>query len=251
MIRGTLPSKRLAAVASCLVALASAPALADEAGRWTGQVTPYAWGSGLGGAITPFTGAPTVRFDKSFGEVLEDLDAAFFISGYARRDRLVLLGDLSFSDSSKDGLVPPGIPGEGSLRQTSVTLAGGWRAVQDEGFHLDLLAGLRHWRVRGGVEVPLAGVSRSPDVDFTDPLLAIRANVTLAPRWSLIAYADAGLFPGGSEQTYQWLATVNYAHDERWVFSAGLRKLYVDYRSGGTRLEAALAGPLLGASWRF
>jgi len=251
MSRATSPSKRFAAVASCLVALTSAPVLADDDRRWTGQVTPYAWGSGLGGTLTPFTGAPTARFDKSFGEVFEDLDAAFFVTAYARRDRLVLLGDLSFSDSSKSGVVPPGIPGEGSLRQSSLTLAGGWRAVQDERFHLDLLAGLRHWRVRGSVEVPLAGVARSPTADFTDPLLAVRANFTLAPRWSLITYADAGVFGGGSERTHQWLATANYAHDDRWVFSAGLRQLRVDYRRGGTRLDATLSGPLLGASWRF
>jgi len=238
-------------VTTCLVALASPLALAADDDGWTGQITPYAWGSGLGGTITPFSGAPTVRFDKSFGEVFEDLDAAFFVSAYARRDRLVLLGDLSFSDSSKSGLVPPGIPGEGSLRQSSLTLAGGWRAIQDERVHVDLLAGLRQWRVRGSVEVPLVGVARSPTADFTDPLLAVRANFTLAPRWSLIAYADVDVFGGGSEQTYQWLGTFNYSHDERWAFSAGLRQLRVDYRSGGTRLDARLSGPLLGASWRF
>lgn len=244
------PSVAARTLALALVALAPAPALAVDAGRWTGQLTPYAWGSGLDGTITPFAGAPTVRLDKSFSELFEDLDAAFFLTGYARRDRLVLLGDFSYSATSKDGLVPPGIPGEGSLRQRSLTLAAGWRAVEGQRANLDLLAGLRSWRVRGEVEVPLAGVARSPSASFTDPIVAVRANVSLAPRWSLIAYADLGV-ASESEQTYQWLATVNYLHGERWAMSAGLRQLRVDYRSGGTRLDATLAGPLLGASWRF
>lgn len=234
-----------------LCAFASLPVLAQDDTGWTGQVTPYIWGSGLGGTLTPFTGAPTVSIDKSFSEVLEDSDGAFFVSGYARRGRLVLLGDYSYASSSRDGLIPPGLPAEGRLRQSSLTLAGGWRAVDGEKFRLDILGGLRQWNINTAVEVPLAGISRSPGLDFTDPLLALRANITLAPDWSVIAYADAGGFGVGSEHTWQWLATVNYLPGEHWAFSLGLRQLSVDYRDGGTRLDATLAGPMLGVTWRF
>ena len=236
--------------AALLLALAAAPACAQP-GEWVGQVTPYLWGSGLGGDITPFTGAPTVRVDKSFGEVLEDSDGAFFVSAYARRDRLVLLGDFSYSASSKDGLIPPGLPAEGRLRQTSLTLAAGWRVHQDERIALDLLGGLRHWSVDAAVDVPLAGIARSPGDTFTDPIVAARANLTLSPRWSLIGYVDVGGFGVGSEHTHQWLLVGNYRPGDTWVFSFGLRQLSVDYRNGGTRVDATLAGPLIGASWRF
>jgi hypothetical protein len=245
---------RLLLLPALATILAAAPAAAsDDAaeGEWTGQVTPYLWGSGLGGTLTPFTGAPTVRIDKSFREVLEDSDGAFFLSAYARRDRFVLLGDFSYAASSKQGRVPPGLPAEGSLRQTSLTLAAGWRVYQDDRVAFDLLGGLRHWDVGASVAVPLVGVSRSPGANFTDPLLVARANVTLAPRWSLIGYVDAGGFGVGSETTTQWLMVVNYASSDRWVFSAGLRHLSVDYRDRGTRVDATLAGPLVGASWRF
>jgi hypothetical protein len=231
--------------------LAATPTLAQASSEWIGQVTPYLWGSSLGGDIRPFTGAPTVRVDKSFSEVLEDSDGAFFLSAYARRDRLVLLGDFSYSASSKDGRIPPGLPAEGSLRQTSMTLAAGWRVHQDERIAVDLLGGLRHWSLSAAVDVPLAGIARSPGDSFTDPILAARANVTLSPRWSLIGYVDVGGFGVGSENTHQWLLVGNYQPGERWVFSFGLRQLSVDYRNGGTRVDATLSGPLLGASWRF
>ena len=245
--------RRLACGLFALMPLAAVPALADTAddGRWVGQITPYVWGAGLGGRITPFTGAPTFSVDKSLREVLEDSDGAFFLSAFARRDRLVLLGDYSYSSSSKDGRIPPGLPAEGQLRQSSLTLAAGWRVLQHERVAVDLLGGLRHWSVRAGVQVPLAGIARSPGSSFTDPILAARANVALAPRWSLIAYADVGGFGTGSENTHQWLVSANYQPGERWVFSLGLRELRVDYRDGGTRVDAKLAGPLLGASWRF
>lgn len=240
----------LAGMLACLLP-ATMPALAQDPPDWTGQVTPYLWGVALSGDITPFTGAPTVNVDKSFSDVLEDSDGAFFLSAYARRDRLVLLGDLSYAASSKDGRIPPGLPAQGSLRQRSTTLAAGWRVHQDPRLALDLLAGLRHWSVRAAVDVPLAGIARSPGERFTDPILAARANLGLSPRWSLIGYVDVGGFGVGSEDTYQWLLVCNYQPGERWVFSLGLRELSVDYRDGGTRVDATLTGPLLGASRRF
>lgn len=243
---------RSPALACGLAVLAgAAPAAAQEAGDWVWQLTPYVWATGIDGDITPFTGAPTVSFDSSFPEVLKDLDAAFFLSGYARRDRFVLLGDLSHSASSRDGLVPPGVPATGRLEQTSLTLAAGYRVVAEEGVALDLLAGARHWRIKGSAKVPLAGVSASPTFSFTDPILALRANVRLAPHWSAILYGDVGGFGVGSERTSQFVATVNYQLRDDVFLSAGYRTLSVDYRDGGTRIDATMSGPIFGATWRF
>lgn len=235
------------ALASGAIALAPAATAQD----WSAQVTPYVWGTGVSGEITPFTGAPTIAFDTSFSEILEDLDAAFFISGYARRDRFVFLGDLSYSASSRDGLVPPGVPASGELTQTSLTLAAGYRLVEDQGVSFDVLAGARTWRIEGAVDVPLAGVSVSPSVSFTDPILAARANVSIAPRLSATLYGDYGGFGVGSEETIQLFGTVNYQVNDRFYLSAGYRTLSVDYREGGTRFDATMSGPIIGATWRF
>ncbi|NGM46050.1 outer membrane beta-barrel protein [Rhodobacter sp. SGA-6-6] len=235
-----------------LAALAGAsPAAAQDTGDWVWQLTPYVWATGIDGDITPFTGAPTVSFDSSFSEVLKDLDAAFFLSGYARRDRFVLLGDLSYSASSKEGVVPPGAPATGKLEQTSLTLAAGYRVVAEDGLALDLLAGARHWRIKGSVDVPLAGLSASPTLSFTDPIIALRANVQIAPQWSAILYGDIGGFGVGSERTGQVVATVNYQLRDDVFLSAGYRALSLDYRDGGTRIDATMSGPIFGATWRF
>lgn len=228
--------------------LAAFPAMAEE---WRGQVTPYVWASGLGGDVTPFSGAPTLRFDKSFSDVLEDLDAAFFLSAYARRDRFVVLGDLSYSASSRSGLIPPGLPASGELRQRSLTLAAGWRAIDAGGLALDVLGGMRAWRIEAEVSVAGGAISRSGSREFIDPIVALRANYTLAPRWSAIAYIDHGVTGMGSDSTTQVVATVNYQMTDRAYVSAGYRRLDVDYRSGGTRMDATMAGPLLGLTWRF
>lgn len=237
-------------LAAALCALLTCDAvMAQDA--WHGQVTPYAWGAGLGGRIAPFEAGPSLRLSKSFGDVLEDLDGALFVLAYARRDRLVLLADLSHVASSKDGRLPPGLPAEGRLRQSSLSLAAGGRVHEGPRVAIDLLGGVRYWSVQAAVDVPLAGLSRAPDARFVDPLLAGRMNWSLTERCSLIAYADVGGFGLGSQSTHQWLLAATYLHDARWAFSLGLRTLAVDYRERGARVDVRLSGPVLGASWRF
>ena len=236
------------AAAAAALSTGLAPAMAQD---WSGQITPYVWGAGLGGDVTPFAGAPTLSFDKSLSEVLEDTDGAFFLSGFARRDRLVLMGDLSWSASSKAGVLPPGVPAEGKVTQRSLTLLAGWRVVSNDRMTLDALAGARAWRVESRIRLAGGALSAAPGKDFIDPILALRANVALAPQWSALLYADVGGFGAGSEHTSQFLATVNYQVTDQLYVSAGYRQLNVDYRDGGTRLDVTMAGPILGATWRF
>ncbi|VDC24839.1 hypothetical protein [Pseudogemmobacter humi] len=234
--------------AVAIAVLGSLPALAED---WSGQITPYIWATGFGGDITPFTGAPTLSFDKSFSDVLEDLDGAFFLSGYARQDRLVLMGDLSWSSSSKSGRVPPGLPAEGKLTQRSLTMLMGWRAVENQGFSLDLLGGARAWSIKSSIAVAGGLIHASPGKNFVDPILAARANIAMGPQWSALVYADFGGFGVGSESTSQVLATVNYEVNDNLWLSFGYRQLNVDYRSGGTEVDVRMGGPLIGATWRF
>jgi hypothetical protein len=91
-------ASRLVAVAVSLLAL---PAVAQDR-NWSAQVTPYLWGAGLSGSVAPLANGPTLEFDNDLSEVLEDLDAAFFITGFARRGRLVFLGDFSATTSSRE-----------------------------------------------------------------------------------------------------------------------------------------------------
>ena len=100
-------------------------------------------------------------------------------------------------------------------------------------------------------------ICRRPASEFdlvdklVDPVIAVRGNVAIAPRWSVIGYADIGGFGAGSRSTSQFLATGNYKASERLYLSAGYRHLHVDYRSDGRRADVVMSGPLLGATMRF
>lgn len=225
---------------------------AAQARDWSAQITPYLWGAGIGGFVTPLRGGPRLQFDEGLRDVLEDLDSAFFLSAYARTGRLVLLGDISASSSSRSGFVPgPGPPVRGAVDQRSITLAAGYRLHNTEGAALDVLAGLRHWRIEAAAKTPVPGLAAGLDIDFTDPILALRGNVALADRWSLIGYADFGGFGVGSDLTAQLVATLNWQARDALFLSFGYRHLLVDYDSDGRGADVTFAGPLLGLTYQF
>ena len=234
--------------ATAVLALGSTAVMSED---WSGQITPYAWAAGFGGDVTPFTGAPKLSFDKGFSDVLHDLDGAFFLSGFARRDRFVVMGDLSWSSSSRSGIVPPGLPAEGKLTQRSLTLLAGWRAIATHGTSVDLMAGARAWSVKSSVSVAGGMMQASPGKEFVDPILAVRGSFTMTPQWTATLYVDIGGFGVGSENTSQALATVNHEVNDNLWLSLGYRQLNVDYRSGGTAVDVKMGGPLFGATWRF
>lgn len=114
-----------------------------------------------------------------------------------------------------------------------------------------MLAGVRAWKIEAEVSVAGGAITRSGNKDFVDPIIALRANYTLAPRWSAMAYIDHGITGMGSESTTQVVGTVNYRMTDRAYVSVGYRRLDVDYRSGGTRIDVTRAGPLLGLTRQF
>lgn len=222
----TLPEtgrRILAGTALMAGAVAMTPATAD-AQDWSGQVTLYVWGAGITGDFTPFTGAPTLSFDKSLSEVLEDLDAAFFVSGLDRRGDLVLFGDFSYTAASRDGVTPAG-PASGELTMRSLTLAAGRHFDLGGGSHIDVLGGFRAWSIDGRVSAPGIGVDVAPGSEFVDPIIALRGNTPLSDRWSLIGYIDFGGFGVGSDLTWQAAVTANYQATDRLFLSVGWRHL--------------------------
>ncbi|MCL7714925.1 hypothetical protein [Stenotrophomonas mori] len=247
------PSRRAsgACVLAGLCALAStAHAQAAEADAWRFQLTPYVWMAGLDGQVRPFSGAPLVDVDRPFSKLLNDLDAAAFVTGTARRDRFVLQADFSHASVSSSGTLPIGLPARAKVRQTSLTVTGGYNWTPTAAASVDLMGGLRNWDIKATVEVP-GLVKAHSNSSFTDPIVAARWRQSLAPRWSTLVYGDTGGFGVGSRSTWQLLGAVNYAALDNLHLSLGYRHLSVDYRDGGRRLDFSQGGPMLGVTWLF
>lgn len=229
--------------------LISQASAADDS--WRFQLTPYAWMAGLSGDVRPLPQAPTISTSRSFSDVLDDLDGAFFLTGSARRDRWVLFGDLTWASLSHESSLAPGIAGEGKLRQRSFTAAAGYQVVSESKHRLDLMAGARAWRIEAEVAVPALGLGASKTERWVDPILAARLRSAWTPGWSTLVHADIGGFGAGADTTWQLVATGNYQVSDAFTLSAGYRHLVVDRNESGTRIDVSMSGPLLGVTWRF
>lgn len=164
----TTPGMATAALAASL--LAGTPAWAQDktaADAWRFQLTPYVWMTGLDGSVRPFRGAPTVNVNKSFTDILEDLDAAAFVNGTARKGQYVLQGDFSYAATSDKAALPLGLSANAKIRQTSLTMTGGHNWMLSPQSSVDLMAGLRLWQIKAEVSVPGVGSAQSTPRSLT------------------------------------------------------------------------------------
>lgn len=231
-----------------MLGTASAQTAAEES--WRVQLTPYVWMTGLEGHIRPVEGAPTAHVDNSFSDVLQNLDAAFFLTGTARKGRLVLQGDFSYASTSDSASLPLGLSAHAKVRQTSATLTGGYNWQLTPSSSMDLMAGMRLWDIKAHVRVPGLAATQST-THFVDPIVAARWRQDWAAQWSTLVYLDVGGFGVGSDSTWQAVGAVNYQWSENLFFSLGYRHLHVNYRDDGKRLDFNQSGPMLGATLKF
>jgi hypothetical protein len=233
----------------------------DSQPDWALQVTPYVWAAGLKGDISPFRRAPTIGIEKSFSDVLEDLNVAAFLNVYGRYDRFVAVGDLLYvdtTDARQVGSLPvigqvPTFDVSVDSRQFSGTLMGGYQLYATPDINFALLAGIRAWDISNAVRVvtPIGAASYEESFSWVDPIVGARAFVQLADRLSLQIQADVGGFGAGAEKTWQALGTLNYELTEHVSVSAGYKVLDVDYAADGHVFDTTLQGPALGVTYRF
>lgn len=226
----------------------AAQAPSEEA--WRFQLTPYVWMTGLHGDIRPFQGAPTVHVEQSFSDILRHLDAAFFLSGTARKGQWVWHMDASHASTSDSAQLPLGLSSYARVRQTSMTLTGGYHWQPARQSSLDLLGGVRLWHIQANAGIQGLASAQS-STSFVDPVIALRWRYEFAPRWSTLVYVDGGGFGVGSDSSWQVLGSVNYQLRDDIHLSIGYRHLRVNYRDDGKRLDFGQGGPLIGASFLF
>ncbi|RAL97705.1 hypothetical protein [Agrobacterium sp. MS2] len=251
----------------------AAPATVDGA-DWAFQATGYLWATGLNGNISPFRRAPRLHVEKSFSDVMEDLNFGGFLNVWGRYDRFVLSGDIMYvdtTDSKAAGPLPalqiPGLPilpagaaidADVDTQEFMATLQAGYRIIDADGFSLDALAGARFWHISNEVAVtashPLIGsVSATHQESFgwVDPVIGARAFFNLTDKLSVQGQFDIGGFGAGSDFTWSALATVNYIFTDTLFVSAGYKVLDVDYSDDGYVFDSRLSGPVVGLTYRF
>jgi opacity protein-like surface antigen len=281
MLRSTavFPALMMTVFLACAVRAQAQTASPEE--RWTYSITPYLWLPSFNGTLRysrpPGSGSPDVSVNE--GSLLDALDAAFMISGEARRGKWSLYGDyiylkLSTSKSNVSSVdfnagarVNPfsttvNTGTESELKGSLLTLAAGYSLADDGASRHDVIAGARYfdvtattnWRLSATVNGPGAGQtfpatgSVSKSEGLLDAIVGVRGRARLADRWFIPYYADIGA--GSSKSTWQALAGVSYVY--QWG-EVALAYRYLEYDQKDDKLmqNFRFNGPMLGATIRF
>jgi len=239
-----------------MLLLAAAPAAAQDA--WDFAFTPYVWLPGLTNKLhTEQFG--TLEAETSGEDALSNLDMAFMAAFEARHGRWGLVADLLYVDLSSEADAPLGLVFDSVNSEVKGTALSGYafyRVVEQPQVALDVGGGARAYWLSFDTTLESDRARIRPfefdlSENWVDPLIAVRGIFTFSERWSANAVLDYGGFDGENDSTFQALASVNYAFNDRWTVRGGWRYLDIQKEINGLDIESELSGPIIGVGFHF
>jgi opacity protein-like surface antigen len=241
------------ATLACLAALAAGPAAAQDGG-WTFAATGYLWLPSIRSTVDTDLGSIESTLDAS--DALSDLNFGFMGTVSAQKDRWSVIGDFVYSDSTASSSTPHGLVFTKASTDTRLSILSGYaayRVAETDEIALDLGAGFR--AIGMDINTTLSG-NNVADRSFGGndtwvvPLIAARAIVPLADRWSATVMGDFG-GTGSDEISWQALTSIDYAINDKWTATLAYRYLDIEKPVGGNDTKVELYGPALGVTYRF
>jgi hypothetical protein len=229
----------------------------QEHDGWQFSVTPYLWMAGQSGTIRVGNVIPAQNVNVHFSNGLSNLDFGVMGTFEARKQRWSIIFDGFYISMGRDSdPILGGALGTArmKLENSVVQLAGGYRILQSETMPVDLYAGLRYTNLNADLTFSTsrllpAGAARGTNVDWVDGLFGVRAAYQLSDRWSVWGSADVGA--GGSNYSWQLIATILWDATKTVSVSGGFRILAQDYNTSSFYYNVRTAGPFIGARIRF
>ena len=117
-------------------------------------------------------------------------------------------------------------------------------------FVLDAYVGARYYAVDVDIATPLAGHLKASR-DWTDPIVGLRTDWEITPRWSMLAEADVGGFDVGSKLAVWASASVRYRISHLISVEAGWTVLDCDFERRSFEWNLTLSGPRVGLTFHF
>jgi len=236
-----------------LLFLAASESLAQSSVR----VTPYLWAAGFEGNVGASGAGAGIggRVDVD----TESLSDSLRLSGGMlhvnwRSNRWVAFGDWTYASAKVDAPTPfealyAGV--DVKVKGHIVEGYGGYEVTGARDSHVDLFAGVRYYTLEVGLglrEGTLPGTLATSDRDWVDGVIGARWDTRFVENWEAFASADVGT--GGSNLSWQLFGGLGYRFGWGSVVG-GWRHLHVDISKSDFRLDGALSGPFLGASFQF
>jgi hypothetical protein len=231
----------------------AAPAMAQPA-EWT--ITPYAWLAGFDGTLgtegtPPGLNGGRIDVDTS-GVKLKQVGAMLHVNW--RQGRISAFGDWTYANVKADSPTPFATLYAGTdvkVRGNIVEANVGYDLLPAADSHVDVFGGVRFYDLHLDLALrqgTLPGASVGGSSSWADGVVGVRAVTRFADKWQAFASADVG--GGGSDLAWQLYGGVGYQFSWGSII-AGYRHLHVNYVKNSYKLDGALTGPLIGASFRF
>jgi hypothetical protein len=230
---------------------ADQPADSISKEKWKFATIGYAWLAGAWGETDVIGPVAPVDVNLPFNKVLKAFKFAFMGAAEARKDRIVIVGDLTFIHlDANQGIGirdPDFVDAELDTRTAEVTLFGGYRVANKGPVTVDLLAGGRLNFFKTGLQLdgPARSVEGSVKQTWLDPLIGLRARAALGGRWSVSGYGDLGGILFGSDITWQAVTSVDYQLNRKMSLGLGWRYYKVNYDKADFLYNVHQSGPLI------
>lgn len=231
---------------------ASTPNAANDDG-WHIKVSPYLWFAGFHGTVGAF--GRDISVHATPGDLLSHFRFGLMGLTEVRKKRVLLAGDLIWVRLGDNKALP--FP---NLSEINADMKGGeflltpevgYRVIDQDKIKVDGLAGFRYWHFYQSVSFSpsLLGRNFSSSQNWVDPIVGGRIQGIVSPKVVVNILGDVGGWGTGSQLEYQIVGVLGYKIKPAWTLQAGYRYLDVDYRSGGTLIDIATDGAVIGVTW--
>jgi hypothetical protein len=226
--------------------------------RWHFQIATYGWLSGQKGTLATLPGLPAADVDIDFyDDILGNINGSFALIGEARKGRVGVVTDVSYSDIEDDDATSGPLFSTLTSRTKTwiISMAGFYRLIDQDRAFLDGMAGLRYWSVDSSLKLG-AGIlparESSNREDWVDPIIGLKGMMPLGESQFFVSGALAvGGFGAGSNFMWDGLINLGYQWTAMFSTTLGYRYLDVDYDEDDFLYDVYQDGPVLGLSWRF
>lgn len=221
---------------------------------WKTDLTIYGWFTGIEGDIRAPAFGLGANGSLSPGDVLDNLEGAFFGKVQLWKGDYGLIFDLVSADLGFDGFTP--VPAPAAVRtETSLTMAtavAGWRASTTDTTTVDVYGGLRYVSFKADAAIgPPLSVRGSVSESWVDPVIGVRAIHQLSTKLGLQGLLDLGGFGVGSDLTVNAYVGGRYALNGNLTAEFGLRYISVDYATERLDTKTDFWGPAIGLTYSF
>lgn len=230
--------------------LVASPARAADGWDW--MVAPYLWAVNINTdaktAKPPWSGSN----DRTFNDVLDDLDGAFQMHVEGQGDRFGLFADFTYLGLAANKNFER-FSTDTDLDSRLFEAAAVWNPSPGRFDGLDVFAGLRHINVDFNMNLypvnPQLGDARvHVSQSWSDLMVGVRYTFPLADRWKLTLRGDGSW--GDTDGTWNASAVVQYETKHgAWLF--GYRYLDVALKDNDKTLNITLNGLEVGYGFKF